>query len=84
MQVGEQGGMLEIVYIDSRIGWIGILGILSILLSDLNYPDYFSQSYILQRLTKWCLSMIKIKQKARAAMRIRTLFIGEPYRLLED
>ena len=74
MQVGEQGGMLEIVYIDRRIGWIEILGILSILLSDLNYPDYFSQSYILQR----------IKQKARAAMRIRTLVIGEPYRLLED
>ena len=60
MQVGEQEGMLEIVYIDSRIGWIGILGILSILLSDLNYPDYFSQSYILQRLTKCKMVLVNV------------------------
>ena len=46
MQVGEQGGMLEIVYIDRRIGWIEILGILSILLSDLNYPDPCSHTTI--------------------------------------
>ena len=36
MQLGELGGMLEIVYIDRRIP---IFGILSILLSDINYPD---------------------------------------------
>ena len=46
MQLGELGGMLEIVYIDRRIG---IFGILSIFLSDINYPDPCSHCHIISR-----------------------------------